>query len=292
MQAAQGEGLDERALAAQVEGYIRQQRRTGNDLPAFVNLRPFFTTEDMREVLQQASGASQLQPSQRRQLEFQLWQYGRFAVTPLAEIVNDPTADNLHGPALFARLLRLSAVKSGDSRCHGAGRSQPLLKRNAGLQPLRLAVSNGPDGYHVAADELAQARASFTEWWKTYNVDFAFSAGDRYGAVVGETGFILFFSRLFGGSLYSHQRDRYVFDLIGERWAVSFWLQFVSVFGMGHKRALGSAWLGGQVRWKIARPVVACFSCGRCRIFLLALLCCIISAPALLIRRRCFRAVA
>jgi ABC-type dipeptide/oligopeptide/nickel transport system permease component len=76
---------------------------------------------------------------------------------------------------------------------------------------------------------LASAREAFFSWWQTFSADFSFTTGQRWSATVTDTGFVLFFGRLFSGTLYSHQRDRYVFSLIAERWSVSFTLQFLSI---------------------------------------------------------------
>ena len=113
------------------------------------------------------------------------------------------------------------------------------------------------------------------QWWERYQKDFTFESGEAYSALFLDTGLWISLVAFLQGDLESEQFKRPVWELIGERWYISFWLQIISVI----------------LAWSIALPLGirsarrkdtledkttsnALFLYGRCRNFLLEVCCC------------------
>ncbi|HEX3132104.1 MAG TPA: hypothetical protein VHX44_00810, partial [Planctomycetota bacterium] len=71
--------------AKDVENYIDRFRRSGNDLPALINLRGFLNKDQYAGWLHDtiANGVYKLAPSKRNALEKELWLAGFQGVAPL-----------------------------------------------------------------------------------------------------------------------------------------------------------------------------------------------------------------
>ena len=192
-------------------------------------------------------------------------------VQPLYDILQRDDLQELHGPASLA-LTFCAYVPLTEVMLDQLPREEQtrLLDRNASLENLRLQFDNDATaGYRTDRSPQNEAAAeALVAWWQQHGADFQFGTSQRFAAIFTDTGFVHFFAQLFGGTLYSHERNEYVFSLIAERWYVSFWLQFASIFiawGLPSRLAFGM--LGVLAAWRSAVPRWGCFSCGRCRIF-------------------------
>jgi len=230
------DGAQDPALLGQsIESSLRIAAMSGRHLPAILNFRGFKDKESVRAQLEaaQRKAGEEDKESDRRSIESALWISGPFAVKPLFEILDDDNLAHLHGPASYAlSFTAYHPLSRFDLKRLSAERRSYLSNRNASLRKLRMAYKNSFDGgYQLSIDQAAyeKSRAAIRDWWQEYNTDYTFSGGQVYGAILVDTGFIDFFGRFFTGRLESEQFKRPVFELIGERWYVSFWLQILSV---------------------------------------------------------------
>jgi len=221
---------------ANVEQYIGRFRRAGNHLPAIINLRGFADKEDVLEELEEIErGPDELKTSKRLRAQTDLWMRGRFYVEPLVAIIADDELKEYHGPASEA--LRLSSYVPADevSRRVERGDAEPsdidrVITRRDRLQKATIDYTNNEgEGYVTADPDYAAKRAEILDWWEEERKRFELGTGAALGAVFLETGFVDIMAKLFTGELYSYSKQRYVFELIGERWYVTFWLNILSI---------------------------------------------------------------
>ncbi|TVR11475.1 MAG: ABC transporter permease [Planctomycetota bacterium] len=228
--------LDPQLIGQTVESSIRTAAMSGRHLPAIINMRGFLHRDRVQSWLESTEREEGMQDEEarRQRRESGLWLSGRFAVQPLYEILSDPDQEHLHGPASYAlsfaayRPLSLHDIQTMPS----AQRSH-ISTRNARLRHIRIGHENTFEGgFSLTVDEetYRERLHNIQEWWQRYGEDFTYGPGAAWAAVFLETGFIDFFGRFFSGRLESEQFRRPVFELIGERWYISFWLQFLSVF--------------------------------------------------------------
>jgi peptide/nickel transport system permease protein len=225
-----GEGVSaERRASAGTKRYenlIDRRRRAGNDLPALVNLRGFLTKEDLVDRLRRAAPGSGLKDSERNKLEKETWQLGAPAVRPLAEVLADPALADLHGPASEAfSLCAYTTLYQADLESLGAERINAIRARNERLQKQVIVYEPAERGTRVSDPQAEAERAAMAEL--ATQGDYA--RDRRWGAILLDTGFSTFVGRLFTGNLYSETKKRYVFELIAERWHVTFWLNITAV---------------------------------------------------------------
>lgn len=216
-----GEAAGERrqqAAAQRYENYLDRFRRSGNDLPVLINLRGFLTKADLEADLRALQPGSGLKDSERNRREKDLWLLGPAAVRPLAEILADPALAALHPMA--SQALTLCAYTSVEPRA-ATTLPPPVLtaiqERNRRLREL---VMDPRDP--VTADANRQALVALAQ-------DPAYNRDDRWRNVLLHTGFTDFCRRLVTGDLYSETKKRYVFEVIAERWSVTFWLNTSSI---------------------------------------------------------------
>jgi ABC-type dipeptide/oligopeptide/nickel transport system permease component len=205
------DGTGERRAAAgtrRIENHLDRFRRTGNDLPALVNLRGFLDRDDLVTWLEDTQPRPGVGESTRNRREKELWLAGRFAVAPLAAVLADPALTRLHPAAIQAlALCAYTTVEAGDFASLGPGEAQRIQARN---DRLRTAAEAG-DGAAMIA--LAND----------------FPRDGRWGAILGETGFSTFIGRLVTGTLWSETRKDYVFSVIADKWQVTCWLSLISI---------------------------------------------------------------
>ncbi len=218
---------------AAVENLLARFRRTGNDLPALINLRAFTSSEGMRvtlESLERKSGG-EAKESARNKREKNLWLYGRHAVLPLAAVLADPAQERLHGPASLAlSLCALTSINVEDLDRLSKERRSHLLARNDELKRLRIEFDNtNAAGYRTTDAQSATKAAAMVALVQRDAADFQTTLGQRLTSVVAETGFIDFLSRLATGRLYSSTRKEYVFTVIADRWQVTLWLNVAAI---------------------------------------------------------------
>ena len=181
-------------------------------------------------MLQATEYGQGLRDSKRRDNEEDLWLYGRFLVEPLHRILQDAALRKWHGPASFA--LSVAAYQPLNEEYLDSippQQARYLLARNDAARQVVIEHRNTQEGFVTDDPAYDEKQEQIARFWQTYGEDFTYDSGARWGAVLTETGFVTFFGKLFTGQLYSQERDRYVFSLIGERWYVSFWLQFLAI---------------------------------------------------------------
>lgn len=230
------DGAQDPALLGQtIESSIRNAALSGRHLPAVINLRGFLDKNDILQTLQRSEriAGKESEEADRRKTESGLWISGPFAVKPLIEIIQDDSLRELHAPASYA--LSFTAYRPLDrfdlEDMNSEERSY-IRNRNSSLKDLRISyVNNYEDGYllKVQDAEYNEVLDRINSWWERYQKDFTFESGEAYSALFLETGFVDFFGRFFTGRLESEQFKRPVWELIGERWYISFWLQIISV---------------------------------------------------------------
>ncbi len=232
--AAGQKGDGERKIAAAssaVETWLARFRRTGNDLPALINLRGFVGADAVRERLQMAERGPDRDEAKRSRHELDdLWLQGGLLVEPLVAVLADDTAVTLHGPASFA--LSLCAYRpllvEDLSRLSQTEQSR-LRARNDRLRQLRIAYTNSVDrGYQTSDPEASSKRQAMLDLMTANAADFE-RGSRRWSAIIGETGFVDFMGKLFSGRLYSETRREYAFTVIADRWSVTAWLNLLSI---------------------------------------------------------------
>ncbi len=221
MSQGSGEAAGERrqqAASQRYENYIDRFRRSGNDLPVLLNLRGFLTKEDLVTDLQAIQPGGPLKDSERNRREKDLWLLGPAAVRPLAEVLADPALAALHPSASQALVLcAYTSVEPREAERLPPATLTAIQERNRRLRELVLDPRDpgSMDAHRQALVALAQ--------------DPVYDRGSRWSDTLLHTGFSDFCRRLVTGDLYSETKKRYVFDLIGERWGVTFWLNTTSI---------------------------------------------------------------
>lgn len=224
-----GEGAKADMVAAGVESYIGKFRATGLDLPAIFNLRGFASKSDVVAWLNSTVRGPGASEHLRNAREKELWIAGRFYVEPLIEVLQDDNLFKLHGPASMAlSLCAFQPLTPDELAILTPDQRARRQARNATLKNLRIEHTNTEVAGFVTTDANPVAkRAAITAFWKSDGSDFARS--DRWRALLCETGFADFAVRLATGTLYSHARQEYVFTMIGDRWATTFWLNLAAM---------------------------------------------------------------
>jgi peptide/nickel transport system permease protein len=232
--AGSGKGDGERkveAASGAIETWLGRFRRTGNDLPALVNLRGFTDATTARERLLAAERAPGRDEAKRSRAELEdLWLQGPLFVEPLAAVLADDGAAELHGPASFA--LSLCAYRpllvEDLSRLTQAEQDR-LRARNERLKSLRIAFANTVErGYQTSDPQAESKRRALLALVAADHADFD-RAGRRWTAIVAETGFTDFMTKLATGRLYSETRKELAFTVIADRWSVTAWLNLIAI---------------------------------------------------------------
>lgn len=221
---------DSKQMAAQIQDYLIKLRRTGRDLPALLNTRGFISKEGALAWLKSAERMIPGKDSEAFRAEVSLWSAGPLLVEPLAEVLRDPALSRYQGPAATALTYTMAPVILSESEGgQGSAWIAAARVRIKELEALRVTYRNDPGRGFTTTDPdpagksarlLALIAASADEWERS---------GRRWTALVAETGFIDFFAKLAGGSLYSETKKRPVWELIGERWQISFTYNFLAI---------------------------------------------------------------
>lgn len=226
---------DPKLLGKSIESALVRAHRSGKDLPALINLRGFLDKEDVVTWLQalERTPEGQNDEADRAKEETSLWIQGHFAAGPLYEVLNDPELEELHPAASYAfTFTAFTPLTDIDVTILSADERRAIQVRNQQLKELRIAYDNSFDNGYVRTDDQKSYDskiAAIQTFWQNHEQAYTFGSGSRWGAILFETGFIDFFANFFTGKLESESFKRPVFELIGERWYVSFWLQILSV---------------------------------------------------------------
>ncbi len=217
-----GREMRNQASLISLENNIARFVRTGNNLPALINLRGWLSTEDAVVLLRRSLDKG-IPPSAMMRAQSQLWLLGHFGVEPLREVIMDDRLADLHGPASVAlTFCMFIPLNTEDVLSMDPQRQDFIHLRNFELRKLRF-----PAG--AADPEYADKRAKLLAICARDQVEFAHSTAAACRAALVETGFCDFFAKLCTGRLYSETRGDYVFHVIAQRWYVTFWLNFVAI---------------------------------------------------------------
>jgi ABC-type dipeptide/oligopeptide/nickel transport system permease component len=230
-----GEGLasERRAGGAskQYANLVDRYRRTGNDLPALVNLRGFTDKAEIVARLRKMSPTSGLKDSKRIAIERDLWLGGPLLVQPLYEVLADDALAELHAPASQAYALCAHTTLEPKDDVEDPARANAIRERDRILAENVIAYRQEPTGFVVTDPAAADKRKALLAVYESElgRADFARSRSQAWSAVLLDTGFVTFLGRLFTGRLVSETRPtEYVFDIIGRSWKVTFWLNTIA----------------------------------------------------------------
>lgn len=226
-----GEGGARKAEQATgaIENYLLRFHRTGNNLPAVVNLRGFTDKADAVEWLRaiERTPENRNRESHRNQREKELWLQGTQLVQPLAAVLADDGLRELHGAASMA--LSLCAY-TPDPRTLPVDDREAARAVNARLKDLRIDYLNTNErGYEISDPRYAEKRAALLGLVDAHDDLFGRSTAQAWKAVLWETGFVDFFRKLLTGNLISETRKENVFAVMADRWYVTFWLNLLSI---------------------------------------------------------------
>jgi len=221
-----------RSASKQYENHIDRFRRVGNDRPPLLNFQGFLDKDDILDWLRDTDPRSPLSDSRRNRREKDLWLVGPFAVGPLAEILADDALSVWHGPA--SQALALCAYATLDPRDFDRlpqDRIARLIGRNEILRNNIIDFRRDAEVGFAITDPDAEAKRQrlIDAVSAADNPEFHPGMAARWSAILFDTGFAVFTGNLFTGNLYSHSQKRYVFDIIGERWSVTVWINLIAV---------------------------------------------------------------
>jgi len=230
--AGKGDGERKAESASQaIETWLGRFHRTGNDLPAVINLRGFSDADDVRARLKAAQRGPGVDEAKRSRAELDgLWLQGPLLVEPLLEVLSDASNPQLHGPTSMAlSLCAYRPLLPEDAYRLPLAEQDRIRVRNDTLKRLRIAYANSREsGYATTDPEAERKRTDMLALLRADAAEFT-RAGRRWQAMVCETGFTDFMQRLFTGRLYSETRKAMAFDVIAERWSVTAWLNLLAI---------------------------------------------------------------
>jgi len=217
-----GEGLKVQAASRNVENYIDRFRRAGNDLPALINVRGWMTKAEVVHDLTAAAPDGPLAAADRSDVRTSLWLAGHFAVEPLYEVLNDPALGRLVPAASVAfAYCAYTSVDLAYAKTISPQRLGEIQAQNDLLRTNRI---------EDASDPLASVkRQALLHYYEQDPGRWQHTPARQWRALVLETGFVDFTVKLFTGNLWSESRQEYAFTIIGQRWYISFGLNFISI---------------------------------------------------------------
>lgn len=235
-QAAQqgGEGgeLDIETQTKAVENYLVQFRRAGFDKPAVINLRGFADKADAVEVLRRIdrSTGEEIEDSERNELRNDLWLKGHFYLEPLVEILEDPELEKFHAPAAEAFVYNaLHPLSIWEVRNLPVDVQTRIQSRNQELRNLKVEYLNTEDEGFVTADpDAGEKREELLDLYRENESNWSQGARSAWAAILFDTGFTDLVGKLFTGRLESNTRNETVYQVIGRRWQVTFWLNLIA----------------------------------------------------------------
>ena len=218
--------LDAEKQNSSLRNYLGRLRRTGNNLPALINLDVFDDKDSMIERLEALKVTDKLNDSDRFQREVNLMVSGYLLVEPLAAVLADDSCRHLHGIASRSFVLCAYTpplIEDG----YTSEELSIIRKRNLALEDLSIDYTNTSEsGFRVTDPDYESKRAKLLQWYEGHKELYARSV---IPAIFSETGFTVFMSKLFTGTLWSETKKRYVFEVIGEKWQKTLLLNILSV---------------------------------------------------------------
>ena len=231
----EGDGGGRRTSGAtnrNLQNYIDRFRRSGNDLPALINLRGFLTKDDLVAWLRRTEPSPDRRESERSDAEKTLWLCGRYAVLPLAEVLRDDALGDLHGPASLAfSLCAHTTVTRAMNDTLSSAQLTGLQRDNGLLTDQRIAYRSLERGFATDDPQAAAKRAALLAFIAQPEVKQRYDASmaGRWLATITETGFVDICGKMLSGTLESESRKDYAFKIINERWGISLGITFTSI---------------------------------------------------------------
>lgn len=221
---------DAEKVNANLVNYLGRLKRTGNDLPALINTRGFYDKEELAEEIRSIEASDDQKESGRYNRELELKTSGHLLVEPLIAILRDDALQELHAPASdIFYMCAYTPLNPEDRDVYTNEELKEINLRNFSLRGLTINYMNEPDtGFQLRDDEYEQKRQKIFDWYAQHKEAYQ-HAGRAWSALLGETGFTVFMTKLITGNLWSETRKRYVFDVIAERWQVTLWLNIFSI---------------------------------------------------------------
>ena len=213
-----------------LKNYLGRMKRTGKDLPALINTRGFYDKEELVAEIRSIQARKELRESKRFERELELMLSGHLLVQPLVAILEDDALKPLHGPASHIFMMCAhTALNPEDVDVYSAKELRSIQGRNSEIKNMAISFSNEMDqGFKIDDDHYTEKREHILTWYQQY-ADVYKRDGRKWTALFGETGFTVFMTKLFTGTLWSETKKRYVFDVIAERWQVTLWLNVFSI---------------------------------------------------------------
>ena len=211
-----------------LQNHLVRLRRTGNNLPALINFNGFYDKDEMVELLESLKVSAGLKDSKRYQREVELMVSGGLMVEPLVEVLRDDSLKPLHG--LASRAFALCAylpptIEDG----YTSEELQVIRERNLGLSEISINYTNTAEhGFQIVDPRYEEKRKLLFAWYEKYKDVFDRSSR-KYSSIFFETGFSVFMTKLFTGTLWSETKKRYVFEVISEKWQKTLVLNILSV---------------------------------------------------------------
>ena len=215
---------DSKALGSQMDTLLLKMRVTGRDLPALLNLRGFVGKDGALAMLQQAERRGDpAHDAEALERELELWSSGPLLVEPLAEVMRDPALQRYHAPAAVAiTFCAYQPVVPSEAQRRGATWERERHGRNRFLRDQRIGIANSASGGYTVLDAQAATKAARILALVAAAPDEFDRSSRRWTAVLGQTGFVDLIGKMLTGTLYSDSRNMGAFDLIADRWAISF----------------------------------------------------------------------
>lgn len=215
---------------ANLKNHLGRLKRTGNNLPSLVNLRGFVGKESLTDDLRELQSVTGVNESARYESELNLMISGHLLVEPLIQIIEDPTLKNIHGVASHIFMMCAYTPLNYEDRFEYTSDELGVIQlRNKSLNNMAINFLNERDqGFKIDDEEYEPKRQRMLDWYAQHQ-DLYTQGGRRWGALFGETGFMVFMGKLFTGKLWSETKKRYVFEIIAERWQVTLWLNVFSI---------------------------------------------------------------
>ncbi len=215
---------------ANLKNHLGRLKRTGNNLPSLINLRGFVDKDDMIEILEDLQSKTGVKESERYEQELELMISGHMSVEPLVEILKDESLKSLHGPASQAFMMCAYTPLNYEDRFEYSSEELGEIQlRNKSLADMAINYTNEIDkAFKVDDENYESKRENILNYYQRHQSIYVQSER-RWGAIFGDTGFMVFMGKLFTGKLWSETKKRYVFEVIAERWQVTLWLNIFSI---------------------------------------------------------------
>ena len=222
--------LDAKTATSAVEGHLVRFKRGGFDLPSVINIRGFADKDDALDLIQNAERRPGYSEHKRQEYETGSWLMGHFYLGPYAEILADDSLKEYHAATSEAFVYSaLTPLGQEDLKRLDEETKKQIIRRNEQLKKLKITGTNTNDnGYTVTDPDYESKRQELLALYQANEAEWKSTTGSALKAMFVETGFVTVMTKLVTFELYSESKREYVHELIGRRWAVTFWLNILA----------------------------------------------------------------